>query len=894
MTSIGLPPLRLRHDTGSRCRLDAYKYNGSEFVEDTAMSSTFDEEPRRQPEGWPPTHHESLQHMPVHTPMQVNGRCSESSGSPLYPHPLAATGRWLHHPVPGFPQIPQPPSPFFHHLPTSQAPPPFAFIHEEANKKVAEWHAANNNSTLGQQIWQKQARELEEQRKKSIENGKKSPPAYLIETIPLPTQVSPPANKADLIAPKAIHGDTRRLLEPSSSLSPEETKSNGQPSFAGSHSATDSDEDGHRMEVDPPNGATSPQRPTGTREEPTLASQTLPFLALPPLPPRPASCNPKVSTSLPKRDEPVDSNANKQLESREDDPSSLLLNFSNQSFINRAAILGNLGLPTGDGESLMTPIPSALDQIRAFTENPALLPDSPTLANALGAVSQVINMSSPEKADDPSKPAGSARSRSSKQKVYKCKQCPHTDTNKDDHWAHARTHIPADKQMNCPQCMFVTEYKHHLEYHIRNHIGSKPFRCEKCAYMCVNKSMLNSHMKSHNNVYQFRCADCTYATKYCHSLKQHLKKYGHRKRSDEGDHSQTPQSIGSVDSAFQRLTESVGLNIGGPLELKPPLPPTTLAQSLGLGSPFSPPHGLNYPGSQPGPLNLLLRQNPLQLDQLPGLLPGLPPPNVPLKCTVCEFSTGSQEDMIRHNMTHLNLNLLAQVSQSNSVPLPPFLSSLQLPPLPPLHPPNSHDSGIDVVKEESDGHEMTPEHEIGESSGCSSSPMGSSGEEEGRDGEGKRKRKMRKLEEISARLSQGKSPSQRSDDSSAQDNNNDDDALVAEPSSSPSDVHVDSLQRTPPAIAHPMPTLPNVEGPLSIYQQALLAHISSMQMKRDEENQAFRFMCPHCKMAFADQSLYHIHMGYHGYEHVFQCQRCGHHAHDPLNFNLHLLQASHQ
>lgn len=77
------------------------------------------------------------------------------------------------------------------------------------------------------------------------------------------------------------------------SFSPEETKSNGQPSFAGSHSATDSDEDGHRMEVDPPHGNSSPQRPIGTREEPTLPGQTFPFLALPPLPPRPASCNPK-------------------------------------------------------------------------------------------------------------------------------------------------------------------------------------------------------------------------------------------------------------------------------------------------------------------------------------------------------------------------------------------------------------------------------------------------------------------------------------------------------------------------------------------------------------------------------------------------------------------------
>lgn len=84
--------------------------------------------------------------------------------------------------------------------------------------------------------------------------------------------------------------------------------------------------------------------------------------------------------------------------------------------------------------------------------------------------------------------------------------------------------------MECPRenCNFVTEYKHHLEYHLRNHFGSKPFKCEKCNYSCVNKSMLNSHLKSHSNIYQYRCADCAYATKYCHSLKLHLRKYTHK------------------------------------------------------------------------------------------------------------------------------------------------------------------------------------------------------------------------------------------------------------------------------------------------------------------------------------------------------------------------------
>jgi len=95
-------------------------------------------------------------------------------------------------------------------------------------------------------------------------------------------------------------------------------------------------------------------------------------------------------------------------------------------------------------------------------------------------------------------------------------------------WVHSRMHIRQDRMLSCPKCPFVTEFKHHLEYHLRNHVGSKPFRCTRCNYACVNRSMLNSHAKSHTNVYQYRCADCVYATKYCHSLKLHIRKYGHR------------------------------------------------------------------------------------------------------------------------------------------------------------------------------------------------------------------------------------------------------------------------------------------------------------------------------------------------------------------------------
>jgi hunchback-like protein len=113
-------------------------------------------------------------------------------------------------------------------------------------------------------------------------------------------------------------------------------------------------------------------------------------------------------------------------------------------------------------------------------------------------------------------------------KTFKCKQCGYYAVTKMDFWEHTKGHIRTEKMLTCPKCPFVTEYKHHLEYHLRNHFGSKPFQCSKCSYSCVNKSMLNSHLKSHSNIYQYRCADCAYATKYCHSLKLHLRKYDHK------------------------------------------------------------------------------------------------------------------------------------------------------------------------------------------------------------------------------------------------------------------------------------------------------------------------------------------------------------------------------
>ena len=138
---------------------------------------------------------------------------------------------------------------------------------------------------------------------------------------------------------------------------------------------------------------------------------------------------------------------------------------------------------------------------------------------------------------------------STQTKMYKCKQCAFICANKEEYWTHQRQlHIKPEKLLECSKCPFVTEYKHHLEYHVRNHMGSKPYKCSQCEYACVNLSMLRSHLKSHSKAIQYNCAECSYSTKYYNSLKAHMEKFNHTCSSS--NHSLNAASIVSCLSVF--------------------------------------------------------------------------------------------------------------------------------------------------------------------------------------------------------------------------------------------------------------------------------------------------------------------------------------------------------
>lgn len=198
--------------------------------------------------------------------------------------------------------------------------------------------------------------------------------------------------------------------------------------------------------------------------------------------------------------------------------------------------------------------------------------------------------------DDPNMMPDKAKKRrtnGNKPRQYKCKQCKQIFTSKSLFWDHTKSHIKPEKMLRCPECAFVTEYKHHLEYHLRNHSRSKPFQCPHCNYSCVNKSMLNSHLKSHSTILQYRCLDCNYATKYCHSLKLHLRKYAHKPDivlNLDG----TPNPLPIIDvygtrrgpkskATTERLLAEIEKNQAQQRsvqksQLSPPLTPSTLSQ----------------------------------------------------------------------------------------------------------------------------------------------------------------------------------------------------------------------------------------------------------------------------------------------------------------------------
>ncbi|XP_058827732.1 protein hunchback-like [Topomyia yanbarensis] len=492
-----------------------------------------------------------------------------------------------------------------------------------------------------------------------------------------------------------------------------------------------------------------------------------------------------------------------------------------------------------------------------------------------------------------------------KVKKFKCKQCEFVAVTKLSFWEHTRSHIKPEKMLSCPKCPFVTEYKHHLEYHLRNHQRSKPFQCSKCSYSCVNKSMLNSHMKSHSNVFQFRCADCNYATKYCHSLKLHLRKYAHKPGvvlNMDG----TPNPLPIIDVYGTRRGPKTKLpKSAGDLKSESRQPPQSPAQAP-LTPISHPPVPNQNPFTPPSGSNLARNLLPHQLLQSPlaNMFKNAASSNLPLfpylnlnfqmfadqQAAIAQLSPNFHQQF--SNQFHDKLNneeSTESPSKNNLSPSSSSSSSFSIT----SNTNNSNNTNPNLSDEllkqitaaaadssnlKAESHSTTDtdmDYQVGEDLPPSSrasftpqTPSTSSGTGHGNattgGGSGSKNRrkgrafKLERLNDFAKTLKTG---------------------VAGAAMENSEDEHTDEDQRR----EHQQQ--PAVSSGVVIAVTSVSSAVQTTPTRS--------FECKYCDISFKNDVMYTIHMGYHGYDDVYKCNMCGEKSEDRIGFFLHIARKAH-
>ncbi|CAB3221016.1 unnamed protein product [Arctia plantaginis] len=397
-----------------------------------------------------------------------------------------------------------------------------------------------------------------------------------------------------------------------------------------------------------------------------------------------------------------------------------------------------------------------------------------------------------------------------KVKTFKCKQCEFVAVTKLSFWEHSKEHIKPEKMLSCRKCPFVTEYKHHLEYHMRNHMGSKPFQCTQCSYSCVNKSMLNSHLKSHSNVYQYRCADCNYATKYCHSLKLHLRKYQHNPAmvlNPDG----TPNPLPIIDvygtrrgpkqKPLSKMFDQAPMNNNNAPQPPPPTHPI-FGNHFPVTLPYLPPllpHSFLFPPNN----NYEHRISP-RLQELPSEKPQTSSPS---------------PSLLHQRLAH------GEKSENPTTP-PPAKSPASTPhtPTTPKETQASNNDALDLTNTKT-SEAGTPPPSTERSTNQPITPTTAL--------KNRRKGRAFKLQPAALRLQ-----------------------------------HEDEKHRD--------------------------MEISDSESEGSDATAATQsYSCQYCDITFGDLTMHTIHMGFHGYNDPFMCNKCGERSADRVAFFIHLGRAQH-
>ncbi|KAI4504658.1 hypothetical protein M0802_000208 [Mischocyttarus mexicanus] len=420
-----------------------------------------------------------------------------------------------------------------------------------------------------------------------------------------------------------------------------------------------------------------------------------------------------------------------------------------------------------------------------------------------------------------------------KTKIFKCRQCEFVAITKYEYWEHSRKHIKPEKMLTCTQCPFVTRYKHHLEYHMKNHTGAKPFKCDRCSYSCVNNSMLISHQKSHLNIYQYRCADCAFVSKYHHTLKIHLKKHNHKPAvilREDG----TPDPIKFIDIHGRSR---------GPRKSSNTMRKRKVVRKKNIEETNAIPSMVAH----------------TQISSASSLVSSM-------DSTIAGTITNGLVNDVT-NGTNVSDQLSVMVNSSTITPalqsqLPEEESSKILSQMD-INTSGSPDSYKDIVIE--DQHTSNKEK-----------------------GSSRRKGKPCKLnrqiiasedESVDSHRTKGSSFYEVSVISENQYNNWED--LINDSSNYRSiENQIEDNEQTEP-IDYSIRNNPPANSPSNSIESSLNAYPSSL------------LICTYCDIVFLHEIMYLVHMGYHGQENPYHCAKCCYQANDKVTFYLHIFSPNH-
>ncbi len=113
-------------------------------------------------------------------------------------------------------------------------------------------------------------------------------------------------------------------------------------------------------------------------------------------------------------------------------------------------------------------------------------------------------------------------------KLYACNHpdCPYASSNSSNLNRHKKTHnkssTPPEKRFKCNFCDFRASQNSNLKSHERIHTGERPFRCTICDDRFKQQPHLTVHMIKHTGKKKYACPNCPYRTAYKKVLQTHI------------------------------------------------------------------------------------------------------------------------------------------------------------------------------------------------------------------------------------------------------------------------------------------------------------------------------------------------------------------------------------